>query len=100
MASTGFSLARMTVRTRGRGGSPGPVSRFRSSPVLDAGSGSELRNHKGHWKHRFASVVQIEKFALHQAASSGEFLDHHTRVTPGNANANPLRDMAWKRPLR
>jgi len=24
-------------------------------------------------------VIQIEKFAPHRAANSGEFLDHHTR---------------------
>ena len=40
---------------------------------------SELRNHKGHWNHGLASVIQIEKFAPNHAANSGEFLDHHTR---------------------
>ncbi len=29
-----------------------------------------------------ASVIQIEKFARYQVASSGEFLDHHTRGYP------------------
>ena len=29
-----------------------------------------------------ASVIQIEKFARYQVASSGEFLDHHTSGYP------------------
>src|SRR4029453_12345216 len=52
------------------------VSRFRSSPVLDAGFGSELRNHQGHETHRFSSVIQIAKFSPKHAANSGEFPDH------------------------
>src|SRR5262245_52637784 len=39
------------------------VSRFRSSPNLVTSVPSQLRNHKGHWNHRLASVIQIEKFA-------------------------------------
>ena len=46
----------------------GLVSRFRSSPRLDAGVPSELRNQKGHQNHGLASVIQIEKFAPYRAA--------------------------------
>jgi hypothetical protein len=53
------------------------VSRLRSSPVLQAGLGRELRNHKGQQDHLLASVVQIEKFTPRRAANSGAFLDHH-----------------------
>lgn len=50
--------------------------------MFGTGLWGEPRNHKGHWKHRFASVIRIDKFAHDQNANYGEFLDHHASGVP------------------
>src|SRR6476660_7285895 len=74
------------------------VSRFRSSPEFAAGTVSERRNHKGHYKPGLASVIQIEKFARSLAANDGEFLDHHTRPALRGCGPCSWRSSATARP--
>jgi hypothetical protein len=38
-----------------------------------------------------SSLIQIEKFAHGLAASTGEFLDHHTRGAPGRSKGTESR---------